>query len=438
MALGGGTFLVQNKKLPGAYINYASKPRAVNVFGDRGYCAIALPLDWGKKGITTIDAADLQRDSLELFGYNYTDPQLRPLRELMRNAKTAYIGNLNTGANPATTTIGENLTVTANYGGVRGNDIQIAVENDIDDDGFYKVTTYFDRKIVDVQKVETVDELKPNFYVTFKGTGEPTETAGTKLTAGSNGEVDRGAHADFLEELEAYYFNTVGYAGTDESIKGLYSAYVERLRDRQGIKCTAVVYDDKKSNYMGVISVITAPVEEEAGLVYWLTGAEAGCEINESLTNKRYDGEYTINKRYKQRDLEEAIEKGKLVFHVEDGEYRILEDINTFTEFSVTMNVAFSKNQTIRVLDEIAMSAAKIFNKYHIGKTPNDEDGRIALWDDLVTHAKRLLKIRAIQNFEAEDIEVKQGFEPDDVEVTYNGLQVVMAMARLYMTIRIV
>lgn len=33
MALGGGTWLFQNKKLPGTYINFISKDRPMN-----GYC----------------------------------------------------------------------------------------------------------------------------------------------------------------------------------------------------------------------------------------------------------------------------------------------------------------------------------------------------------------------------------------------------------------
>ena len=40
MAYGGGTWLVQNKVLPGTYINFVSKERAELVFSDRGYAAI--------------------------------------------------------------------------------------------------------------------------------------------------------------------------------------------------------------------------------------------------------------------------------------------------------------------------------------------------------------------------------------------------------------
>ncbi len=47
MALGGGTYLVQNKILPGAYINFVSQPRAMGTLGERGTVCMALEL--GKK-----------------------------------------------------------------------------------------------------------------------------------------------------------------------------------------------------------------------------------------------------------------------------------------------------------------------------------------------------------------------------------------------------
>ena len=43
--LGGGTFTSQNKKLPGAYINFASAQKASSTIGERGVAAMALELD---------------------------------------------------------------------------------------------------------------------------------------------------------------------------------------------------------------------------------------------------------------------------------------------------------------------------------------------------------------------------------------------------------
>jgi len=42
MALGGGTFLVQNKVLPGSYINFISAARASAVLSDRGVATMPL------------------------------------------------------------------------------------------------------------------------------------------------------------------------------------------------------------------------------------------------------------------------------------------------------------------------------------------------------------------------------------------------------------
>ena len=47
MALGGGTFVTQNKVLPGAYINFISTSNTGVVFGERGVCAAPLNLNWG-------------------------------------------------------------------------------------------------------------------------------------------------------------------------------------------------------------------------------------------------------------------------------------------------------------------------------------------------------------------------------------------------------
>ena len=43
----GGTFLTYNKVLPGAYINFISKARALGSIADRGVMAMALKNNWG-------------------------------------------------------------------------------------------------------------------------------------------------------------------------------------------------------------------------------------------------------------------------------------------------------------------------------------------------------------------------------------------------------
>lgn len=77
MALGGGTFTVQNKELPGAYINFVSAASANAALSDRGIATMPLELDWGAEGeIFEVTNEDFMKSSLEIFGYEYTNEKL--------------------------------------------------------------------------------------------------------------------------------------------------------------------------------------------------------------------------------------------------------------------------------------------------------------------------------------------------------------------------
>ena len=239
-------------------------------------------------------------------------------------------------------------------------------------------------------------QVKDNDYVTFKRSGEIAVTAGTPLTTGTNGEASTGVqYQEYLDKIEPYYFNTMGIVTTDTKIQDLFIQFTKRMRDSVGAKFQTVIYGKENVDYEGVISIknaVTDDGESPASLVYWLTGAEASCLINASCTNKTYDGEFTVNTNYKQSELEKAIISGMLMFHrVTDavagditGDINVLSDINTFTSFSKQKNDDFSLNQVIRVLDQIAIDISRLFDKTYLGKEQNDNDGRVALWGDIV------------------------------------------------------
>lgn len=440
-ALGGGTFLAQNKILPGSYINYVSVPRASNLFSDRGYAAIGMPLDWGLSGgIITLEPADLRTESLEIVGYSYTNDKIKPLREIMKGAKVLYLYRLNdNGGKKAEGSLGETLKITAKYEGIVGNEIMISCENDIDTEGAFVVTTRVDGTRVDEQVVKKATELEDNKFVDFKASGDAlTLTAGVKLAGGANGSVTGESYSNFLEIIEKYDFNCIGYAGTDEVIKDLYNQFTKRMRDDEGVKFQTVVYNMKptKANYEGTINIKNKVTddENEAALVYWVTGQEAGVDVNRSITNKLYDGDYKIFTKFKTRDAKEAIIKGYFFFYEKNEEVRVLEDINSFTEFTLYKNEDFSKNQVMRVLDQRAKDISIIFNKRYLGKVQNNEDGRIAFWNELVRHANTLTELGAIEDYDPKDTTVEKGYAKDAV-VVKDYLLPVMAMQKLYMTI---
>ena len=62
MALGGGTFVLQNKTLPGAYINFVSAKNNNVMFGERGYATMPLLLDWGEESkVFEVTNGDFQK-----------------------------------------------------------------------------------------------------------------------------------------------------------------------------------------------------------------------------------------------------------------------------------------------------------------------------------------------------------------------------------------
>ncbi|WP_330576563.1 phage tail sheath family protein [Defluviitalea raffinosedens] len=427
--------MVQNKVLPGAYINFVSAARASATLSDRGYAAIPIELNWGRENeVITVENADVQKNCFELFGYSYTDEEMKPLRELFKGAKTAYIYRINSGGEKATVTEGE-LTITAKYGGTRGNDIRVVINVNVDDESKYDVITYVGNKKVDEQTVSTAEELVDNDFVTFKGTGNLSPTAGVNLTGGTNGTIDGDSYSTFLEKIESYSFNTLGYPGKDNLIKDLFVQFTKRMRDEHGVKFQTVLYKKSDADYEGIISVENKALDDnEASLVYWLTGQEAGCAVNRSLTNKTYDGEYAIDTDYKQSALEAGLKTGKLMFHKVGDRVNVLDDINTFVSYTVDKNEDFNNNQVIRVLDQIGNDTAVLFNTKYLGKVQNNEAGRIAFWNDLVSYHNQLQTIQAIENFSADDITVEKGADKKSVVVT-DYVMPVSVMAKLYMTV---
>ncbi|WP_392462363.1 phage tail sheath family protein [Streptococcus parasuis] len=427
--LGGGTFVTQKKVIPGSYINFVSLAKASATLSNRGIVAMPLELDWGvESAVFEVTKADFQKNSLKIFGYDYTDEKLKGLRDLFMNIKTLYAYRLTSGGNKATNTF-----ATAKFGGIRGNDLKIVIQANVDVPADFDVKTVLGTTVVDEQTVSSAAELVANDYVTFKPGAVLAVTASTPLTGGTNGTVDGTAHQNFLDKIEAYSYNALGVVTTDDTTKGLYVNFAKRLRDEVGQKFQAVLYN-KASDYEGVVNVKNRATESEAALVYWVTGIIAGCEVNKSNLNKKYDGEYTVEADYTQAQLEEAIKAGEFTLHKVGSDIRVLSDINSLVTVSDTKGEIFKDNQTVRVMDQIANDIAVLFNTKYLGTVPNDAAGRISLWSDIVKHHEQLQTIRAIEEFSDADVEVSQGETKKSV-VVQDAVTVVNAMAQLYMTV---
>ena len=434
MALGGGTFTVKNKVLPGSYINFISGSKASSNLSDRGFATMPLELDWGVDGeVFEVTNADFQKKSLKIFGYEYTHEKMKGLRDLFLNLQTLYAYRLNTG------TKAENTFVTARYSGIRGNDFKVVIQIDIDDNSKFNVAILIGNVIVETQNVASAHELLDNDFVIWKKDAVLNSTAGIALEGGTNGDSLTGlSHQKYLDKIESYNFNTMGIVTNDDTIKSLYVNFTKRMRDEVGAKFQLIVHGSA-ADYEGVINVkniISDKNWSNASIVYWITGIEAGCKVNKSCLNRVYDGEFTVDADYTQTQLTQAIKDGEFTLHKVGSDVRVLTDINSFINTTENKCEAFKDNQTIRVCDQIANDIAVLFNTKYLGNVPNDESGRISLWADIVKHHEQLQHIRAIENFEDKHVTVEIG-ETRKAVIVSDSVTVVNAMVQLYMTVKV-
>ena len=345
MPIGGGTFTVQNKILPGAYINFVSMGTNAKM-GSRGVAALPLELNWGPDDkVFTMTATDFNATSLKVFGYDPTDANILLVREALKRAKSLLIYRVNGGGTKASATVG-GMTVTAKYGGTHGNDIMVAVITNVDDATKVDVVTYLDGVVMDSQTVAKsggAASLVANDFVTFGTAATLTAATATALTGGTNATVNAAKHTAALNAFEVESFNVIGYPGTNTDVKALYGAFVKRLRDDEGRKIVGVLYDYDGDN-MGLINVKNGVILANGTTltgdkaVAWVTGASAGAEVNESLTNTAYDDAVDVDIKYTKSQFEAAIKAGEFTFYADNGKARVLTDINSLVTIGQNMN----------------------------------------------------------------------------------------------------
>lgn len=424
--LGGGTFVAQNKILPGAYINFVSASIASLNLGERGYVAMALPLKWGKDGeIFTVTADDFRKNTLKIFGFTYDSEEAKGLRDLFKNITTLYCYKLMNGGDYAANAIAK-----AKYKGSVGTKISTEILDGAVS-GTYDVNIYFGTTLVFSETVSSIDELlaDDNGWVTW--TIQTIAATNRETMSGSDldgSDITAAEHSAFLNAAQAYTFNAMACLSNEDAIKELYVQEVKDMRDGAGVKYQLVVFD-KAADNEGVVNV-----KNSIDVVYWVTGVIAGCAVNASNTNKIYDGEFDIPVSYTKGDLEAAIGAGEFVLHRVGDEIRVLEDINSLKSTTAEKGDDFKSNQTIRVVDQIAMDIAKLFNDKYLGKIPNDASGRVSLWNDIVKHHQSLEAIRAIEEFNPSDVIVEMGDSKKSVVVS-DAITIVNAMSQLYMSV---
>lgn len=435
--MAGGTWEKQNKVRPGAYINFKSKKNTSTPIGERGIATLPLVLPWGpEKEIITIQADD---DLSKVLGINITDDSVLLIREVFKKAKTLLLYRLNEGTK-ATVTL-EGLTINAKYTGTKGNNITIVIQNNIDDTEQFEVITLFEGNKVDRQLVKAIGDLKSNDYVEFKGEGELKSTAGLTLKGGEDGTVTNQSYTNYLSTIEPYDFHTMGIPTKDSSIKAVATTFIKRLKE-EGRQVQLVLENYPEADSENVISVKNGVILSDGSkitsdkAVAFVTGATAGANVNQSNTYLEYPGAIDVDTKYTNREIEEALNNGEIVFTISNRKVVIEQDINTFKTFTEDKGKDYRKNRVIRTLFEVNNGTRLLWETSYIGKGDNNPDGRNLFKKDVIKFLERLQGIGALENVVPEDVEIQKGQDKDSI-IAKVGVQPIDAMEKLYMTVEV-
>lgn len=411
--------------------------------------AIAEPLSWGPTGVvqTILPGEDLR----PYIGYDITSEKALFLREMMKGSdgtagpnKILLYRPTGSGGVQAKATIGE-LTVTALYPGVRGNDISIIVAEQIDNEGTYDVSTVIDGTVVDEQSITDLSQLAANTWVTFSGTGsEITESAGQALTTGADPTVSATDYANFLTVIEPYQFDIVVYDGSESTVIQAIAQFAERVSNNLGQKCQAVMAGETAANCNSeFVIAVNNGVKLDDGTeltaqqaTWWVGGAESGAQYNQTLTYKQYPNAVESNPKLTDTQAQAAVADGYLCFIDNFGSVKVCTDINSLTSFSEDKDEDFSKNRVVRTLMQICNDTYEHFCNYIIGKVNNTGPGRNLIKSWIVGYLNDMQANEGIQDFTAEDVTVSPGNRADAVVVEID-VHPVDAVEKIYINITV-
>lgn len=448
----GGTWIVQNKKRPGAYINFVAVPAPVGTIGDRGVMTCCLPMTWGASDevIELTGAELLNGKSASKVGCTAFDTEESlPFRLALAKCHKALIYRADTGGAKASKTLNADLTAAAKYVGSTGNSISVVIVADKPTAGKYTVDVLFKGVQKESFVVETISDFADiesewvDFSVVDAPTLEVPVTAGATLENGTNGTVNNEAYAAYFKAIEGMQWQCLAINSTDATIQPLIVDFIKLLKYKRGRKVQGIVYDYTDADDDSIISVdqgYTTSTDTVGTDLFPLYAASitAGANVNESNTAKVIEGAVSIINPIDEEDIEDALSAGRfLLTYRQDGAVCIEQDINTLHTFTPDKGYAFSKNRVTRCLDEIGNTTSLIFNRNYCGKVDNNDIGRNLYKTELISMMDSLVDIGAIQNFEgAADITVLPGETVDSVVVDV-VVQPVDSMEKLYMTVNV-
>jgi len=450
----GGTWTAQNKRRPGAYINFASVPKPTGITGDRGIITAAFPMTWGPTDrlISLLNEELTNGKSQAKVGCTISDISASlPFRLALSGCSKALLFRTDMGGVKATgVLLADSLTAVAKYTGTTGNTITVAIVADKPTAGLHEVQVYVDSKLKEAFTVSAMADFSDieSEWADFVVAGTPASTvipalAGVTLQGGTNGTVSTASYTPYLALVDTEIWQCMAVESVDAAVPPLIAAKIATLRQNRGKKVQAVVYDYNTADTEGIISVkqgFKTPDDTVTLALFpiWVASITAGSAINVSNTARVIPEAYEITNPIAEDAIADQLALGHFVLsYRQDGAVCVEQDINSLHTFTPDKDVAFSKNRVIRCLDSISNNTSLIFARNYLGKIDNNAIGRNTYKAEMISFFDKLQEAGAIQNFGgSSDITILPGEELEAVVVDL-AIQPVDSMEKLYMTVNV-
>ena len=448
--MAGGTFTKGIGKIrPGTYINHESvKPESAR-FPSRG--TVLLPFvkhNWGpEKKFITVTATGRDEQFAEL-GYHITDDNdnMLMLRECLKKASKVIV--YVTGGGTKASATSESLTITAKYGGERGNDLSVTIASEPEAET-HAVSVYLGTERVSnytgVENIEGLIEAAANDkFVVFSGSGELQDAAGVKLTEGANSEGNNQEITDFIDKMESVLFNVLCFPVTEPSLHTATKAKIVYMRDNMGRGVQAVVPKMTSPNHEAIINVTNSVVVDGKALSVaqacaWVAGASASATCLDSLTYDVYEGATEIVEPKDNEQAEAAILNGEFFFSYSDAREVVVEyDINSLLDFSKPRDESYRKNRVMRTIDTIDASLKQAFPPNRYDNDPTDWEAMTGIGKSILTqYGPAPDGIGAIMNLDLDNDFVidKEMSKGDETYITV-GIEPVDSAEKIYITVQ--
>ena len=469
---GGGTFLSMNSprvSRPGAYINFVSVPRPMIFVGDRGTSTGLVDLPWYRpdeavlvSGMDFLSGAGLKHIGLTAFdeGRNVDHIGL-----LLSGCVDTWLMSANTGGTKATANIqliGGTLHAEAQKYGSFGNDILLSIAALPALPGapiqYQLITMIQGHEGSNIPRMTQTHseptEIRNNDFVVFTLIPDDPaipvqfdEIAGVPLTGGSDGTVNLTTRIPaYLRRIKTKNWQCMGWHHPDESHKQLIQQFIMRCRDENGLY-VQVSMATSHANHEGVNNLHLGHGDatntttgmrftiDEVALMH--ASMTAGADIITSNTNTPLPMPLEFDYEFDNQEIIDGLAKGLVMFtRRRNGIIKIEQDINSLHTFTPRKNREFRKNNILRKLDEIGTTIRSTWENFFMGNEINDDIGRALYVVQVDTYFTEMQTLRAIVNHSIENLNARQGDEPDAV-VMHAIVQPTDAMERLFLTVHV-